>query len=105
MARSNKTPAVRTQLQKHPTILKYASISACAFLMVAASDNQAQEADGERLFRQRCSSCHSLETGQNRTGPSLAGINGRRAGSTEGARYSPALSSSNVVWNADTAER
>jgi cytochrome c len=72
---------------------------------VAASESQAQEADGERLFRQSCASCHSLEAGQNRTGPSLAAVNGRAAGSVERARYSPALRDSTVVWNAETLDR
>jgi cytochrome c len=43
--------------------------------------------------------------GQNRTGPSLAGINGRTVGRVEGARHSPALRNSNVVWNAETLAR
>ncbi|WP_223861830.1 c-type cytochrome, partial [Geminicoccus harenae] len=36
-----------------------------------------QAADGERLFRTRCGTCHSIEPGQNRVGPSLAGVLGR----------------------------
>jgi cytochrome c len=63
---------------------------------------EAQEVDGERLFHQRCASCYSLEPGQNRVGPSLASVNGRTSGRVEGARYSPALGDSGVVWNADT---
>lgn len=86
-------------------VLKYASITALALGLVAASESQAQETDGARLFRQRCASCHSLDAGQNRAGPTLAGINGRTAGRVEGARYSPALRDSGVVWNADTLAR
>jgi cytochrome c len=104
-AGSNNKPELRSHPQNHSRILKYASIAAFAFAIVAASESQAQEPDGERLFRQRCSSCHSLETGQNRTGPSLAAVNGRAAGSLEGARYSPALRDSTVVWNAETLDR
>jgi cytochrome c len=47
---------------------------------------------GERLFRTRCASCHSLNPGENRVGPHLSGLVGRSAGSVEGARYSKALS-------------
>jgi cytochrome c len=104
MAPRKKEPELRGLLIA-AAALKCASIVAFAFLMVAASDSRAQEADGERLFRQRCSSCHSLEAGQNRAGPSLAGINGRTAGSAEGARYSPALRNSKIVWNAETLDR
>ncbi len=54
---------------------------------------------GAALFRQ-CAPCHSLVPGRNMTGPSLAGLWGRKAGSLPSfERYSPALKSSNVVWD------
>jgi cytochrome c len=105
IADSNSKPELRSYPQIRSRILKHASLAAFSLAMVVASESQAQETDGERLFRQRCSSCHSLETGQNRTGPSLAAVNGRAAGSVEGARYSPALRDSTVVWNAETLDR
>ncbi|KZD09717.1 c-type cytochrome [Oceanibaculum pacificum] len=57
-------------------------------------------AEGERQFRTRCASCHSTEAGQNRVGPHLSGILGRTAGAVEGARYSAAMKSSGIVWDA-----
>lgn len=60
----------------------------------------AQEAtDGERLFRQRCAACHALEAGQNKAGPHLDGLIGRKAGSVEGARYSRALQGAQITWD------
>jgi cytochrome c len=54
---------------------------------------------GGALFR-ACAPCHSLEPDRNMTGPSLAGVWGRKAGSLASfERYSPALKSSNVVWD------
>ncbi|MPZ10508.1 MAG: c-type cytochrome [Kiloniellaceae bacterium] len=61
-------------------------------------------AEGETLFRARCAACHSLEPGQSRIGPALAGLAGRTAGIVEGARYSSALRDSGLVWNAETLE-
>ncbi len=59
---------------------------------------------GERLFR-ACSSCHSLEPGRHLTGPSLAGLFGRKAGTTEGfRRYSDALRSTDLVWSEETLD-
>lgn len=55
--------------------------------------------EGEQVFRTRCGSCHSLEAGQNRIGPSLAGIYGQPAGKVEGARYSPGMRSATVTWD------
>lgn len=59
----------------------------------------AQRANGERLFRQRCGACHSIDPGQNRSGPHLASVIGRAAGSIEGARYSSAMRDSGIVWD------
>jgi cytochrome c2 len=57
------------------------------------------EEDGERLFRSTCGICHTIQPGQNRVGPSLAGIVGRRAGTALGFSYSEANKNSNVVWD------
>jgi cytochrome c len=56
---------------------------------------------GRRVFA-RCRSCHVLDEGVNRVGPSLYGIFGRPAGSVEGFRYSEANSNSGVVWSGET---
>ncbi len=57
---------------------------------------------GRKVFI-RCQACHSLEEGQNRVGPSLHGIIGRKAGSLASfTRYSPAMKSADVVWNEET---
>ena len=65
----------------------------------------AQQTDGERLFRQKCTACHSLEAGQKRTGPHLSGIIGRSAGSAEGASYSRAMQSSDITWDRSSLDQ
>ena len=57
-------------------------------------------ATGERLFKQRCASCHTVQPGQNRIGPHLSGIVGRKPASVEGARYSKALAGLEANWDA-----
>lgn len=69
-----------------------------------SSPVDAQESDGERLFQQRCASCHSLEAGQNRNGPHLFGIFGRVAGSVDGINYSSAMRSSGISWDAQSLD-
>jgi cytochrome c len=64
--------------------------------MAAAQDVAA----GERLFRQRCGACHTVQSGQNRMGPHLSGIVGRKAGSVEGARYSQGMRDAAITWDA-----
>lgn len=45
-----------------------------------------------------------MDDGDNRLGPNLHGIMGRQAGSEEYG-YSPALKSSDIVWDAQTLDR
>lgn len=59
---------------------------------------------GAELYR-ACAACHSLVPDRNMTGPSLAAIWGRKAGSLKSfERYSPALKASNVVWDETTLD-
>lgn len=46
-----------------------------------------------------CWSCHDLYGQQNKVGPYLAGVYGRRAGSAQFPGYSDALKASGVVWD------
>lgn len=53
----------------------------------------------------KCASCHSLKPGQNGIGPSLAGVFGKPAARDPVYRYSDALRSSGLVWDAATLDR
>jgi cytochrome c len=76
--------------------------------MIALAGQAAAEGDaakGEKLFKGflQCSSCHSLEAGETKVGPTLAGLFGRKAGSAEGyKRYSEAMANSEIVWDEET---
>ena len=59
---------------------------------------------GQRIFG-ACAACHSLQPNQNMTGPSLAGLWKRKAGTVASfTRYSPALESSNIIWDDKTLD-
>lgn len=59
---------------------------------------------GARSFRM-CVACHSVESNRNMTGPSLAEVWNRKAGSLPSfPRYSEAMKSSGVIWNAKTLD-
>ena len=69
--------------------------------VLLALQAQAQDvAHGQRLFQQRCGACHQIDTTRNGVGPHLQGVVGRAAGSVEGFRYSPAMQSSGITWDA-----
>ncbi|RZI40449.1 cytochrome c family protein [Herbaspirillum sp. HC18] len=57
---------------------------------------------GAHVF-QACMACHSIKPGEHMTGPSLADVWNRKAGTAEGfSRYSPALKGASVTWNASS---
>ena len=73
-----------------------------AFLVAVGTLVYAQKANltrGQRVFGS-CAACHSLQPDRNMTGPSLANLWNRKAGSlTSFTRYSSALKSANIIWN------
>jgi cytochrome c len=85
----------------------YATAFAVLASIVIASQGVAAEGDmarGQRVFG-ACAACHSLQAGQNMTGPSLADLWNRKAGGVESfSRYSPALKSASIVWNDKTLD-
>jgi cytochrome c len=79
----------------------YATGLAVLTLCLGTSQTHAagNPAQGQHIFG-ACAACHSLRPDQNMTGPSLADLWGRKAGSLPSFnRYSPALKSANITWN------
>jgi cytochrome c len=82
---------------------------ALAAFVVTASLSPALAADGNAARGQRafgaCAACHSLDPDRNMTGPSLANLWNRKAGTLASfSRYSSALRSSGIVWNDKTLD-
>jgi cytochrome c len=74
------------------------------FWFVAPSHGAGDIERGARASRS-CMACHSFAPGRHLTGPSLAGVWGRRAGTAAGfGRYSDALKRSEIVWNEKTLD-
>src|SRR5262245_15040300 len=76
-----------------------------AFFALAATTTAARTQDvaaGQNSFA-LCTICHSVGEGaQNKLGPILNGLDGRRSGSVEGYDYSPALKNAGIVWSEAT---
>lgn len=78
--------------------LVIAALSTIALLSPAMGE-PGDAVRGERDFRV-CTPCHSLQPDRNMTGPSLADLWGRKAGSLPSfERYSDALKSSRIIWD------
>ena len=56
-------------------------------------------AEGEKVFK-KCAACHSIsEGGENKIGPALWGVLGRKAGSVPDYKYSKALAAHSKNWS------
>ena len=53
----------------------------------------------------RCAGCHSTQAGQNKIGPSLAGVVGRSSGSVPGYDYSDAMKNAHLTWDQQTLDK
>jgi len=78
---------------------------ALAAALYAGTAVAADAERGTKVFR-ACAACHTIEPGEHMTGPSLAGLWNRKAGTAPGfQRYSEALKRSDAVWNQVTLDK
>jgi len=80
-------------------------LALAALLAAGGLEAAAAQDSGELVFNNPCRTCHTVKEGDNRLGPSLAGLIGRKAGSLSGYPYSDAMKKSGVVWDAATLDR
>ena len=73
-----------------------------AFAQTAAA---ADDASGEQVFNNNCRTCHTWRKDDNRLGPNLHDIIGRKAGAVAGFAYSPAMKSSGITWDEATLDK
>lgn len=77
--------------------------------LAGASDLEARLATANlkrgQLLYMVCRGCHDLEAGvPHKVGPNLHGVVGRKAGTSEGFRYSEALAQSGIVWTPEALD-
>jgi len=71
-----------------------------AAAVALSSGSALAKADGAKLFKKKCGSCHSMEAGKHKVGPALNDIIGRQAGSTDFSKYK-ALKGADFAWDED----
>ena len=82
--------------------LMAAAILAVLLLPLAAS---AEDDDLEISFNDHCRECHSFLKNDNRLGPTLYGVVGRKAGTEPGYGYSDSMKGSGVTWDEATLDK
>jgi cytochrome c len=83
--------------------MKMMHVALAAGVMLAAPAAAQDAAAGKKAFAQ-CAACHAVVPNQNRIGPSLHGVVGRKAASVKGFAYSAALVKKGGVWNDATLD-
>jgi cytochrome c len=61
--------------------------------------------DGQLAFNNACRTCHTTREGDNRLGPNLHEIVGRKAGSLPNYAYSSAMKGADLVWDKAALDR
>lgn len=83
--------------------LAAAALASLAFAGTAAADTG--DDSGKLAFNNACRTCHSINEGDHRLGPSLHGVVGRKAGSIDGYGFSAAMKQSGITWDAATLDK
>lgn len=93
----------------HIVKARLAAAASVALQLLAASTIPALSAGdpaaGQRDFATRCAICHATVPGENKIGPSLAGVFGGMSGSVTGFTYSAALKSAHLTWDDATLDK
>jgi cytochrome c len=79
------------------------AVATCVVLLAPAS--ALAEEDLEISFNDHCRECHSFLKDDNRLGPSLYGVVGRKAGAEPGYGYTQSLKDSGVNWDEATLDK
>jgi cytochrome c len=85
-----------TRIRAAGYLIILASVGALSVPLAAYAQGDA--AAGEKVFA-HCAPCHSTKPGENKFGPSLAGVFGRKSGTEPGYNYSSATKGLNITWD------
>ena len=82
---------------------------ACALFaancLAQSSSSKAADDALQQAFNNSCRTCHTVKEGDNRLGPNLHKIIGRKAGSLPDYSYSSAMKDAGFVWDRDKLAR
>src|SRR4051794_25988680 len=91
-------------------VLLIGALSAMAFMLPSTSAlRQAaqgtEDVSGQQAFNNACRTCHMVKEGDNRLGPNLYKVVGRKAGSLPDYGFSSAMKEAGFVWDEEKLDR
>jgi len=86
------------------------ALSAMAFMLASPSalpqvSQGTEDSSGQQAFNNACRTCHMVREGDNRLGPNLHKIVGRKAGTLPNYGFSSAMKEAGFVWDEEKLDR
>lgn len=98
-----------THLRHGSRIFLISALSGMCMLSSSSALPQASQAtegaSGQQAFNNACRTCHMVKEGDNRLGPNLYKVVGRKAGSLPDYRFSSAMKEAGFVWDEEKLDR
>ena len=97
-------------VRRRHRIFLIGALSAVAYLLPSPSalpqaSQGAEDASGQQAFNNACRTCHIVREGDNRLGPNLHKVVGRKAGSLPDYGFSSAMKEAGFVWDEEKLDR
>ena len=97
-------------VRRRNRIFLIGTLSAAAYLLPSPSalpqaSQGAEDPSGQQAFNNACRTCHIVREGDNRLGPNLHEVVGRKAGSLPDYGFSSAMKEAGFVWDEEKLDR
>ena len=106
---SIKLLARPTHVRRRNRAFLISALSGMAMLSSPPALSQASQgteaSSGQQAFNNACRTCHMVREGDNRLGPNLYKIVGRKAGSLPNYAFSSAMKEAGLVWDEEKLDR
>jgi cytochrome c len=96
---------LRRSVCRAALVLGISVIAACVGVSAQAQKEPGPAASEQQAFNNACRTCHMVKEGDNRLGPNLHKIIGRKAGSLPDYNYSSAMKEAGFIWDKEKLER
>ena len=99
-----------THMRRRNRVFLISALSGMAWMLSSPpalpQASQGKEPDsGQQAFNNACRTCHMVREGDNRLGPNLYKIVGRKAGSLPNYAFSSAMKEAGLVWDEEKLDR